>query len=149
MITVVLHPSLDISSKILTTTPTHTAPLILSGKAVDIVHVKLKWNSSSNRRTILTSSPQVRRIISMKWSLLHWENLQPLKHKNQGLYKAKASEWEGNFPGPEPPSKGFSYAASVQIMNYPWLQNRSFAVAAPHVILVCKIMRMVPRNMHQ
>lgn len=57
-------------------------------------------------------------------------------------------EERGISLSPKAPSKGFSYAVSVQIMNYPWLQNRSLAVAALHGILVCKIMRMIPRNMY-
>lgn len=106
------------------------------------------WNDSrmlliQYRELTSPPTPQVSHIAWLKRTLAHCVHLQALKRKRNGLNKVKAS---GRISQSQTAFKGFSYAASVQIMNYPWLQNRSHAVAALHGILVCKIMRMIPQK---
>lgn len=126
---------------ILTILWTHRVVLILPvSAAVKSNHVWMKLQPSWELE--LPSTPQVNHGAWLKRTLPPCVNSLAPKQKERGLYKVEASgRKRGEFPGPKPPSKGFH----MQRLCRSWIIH-DCKIDPLHGILVCKIMRMIPRS---
>ncbi len=123
----------------------HTNVSLYTRKSVSNVHVITRLNKTA-AECWKFSAGSWNYLLHHRWVILpdeaHYLTVWIHRHWN------RSTKWrqveERGISQSQNAFKGFPYAASEQIMNYPWLQNRS----ALHGLLVCKIMRMIPRNMY-